>query len=120
MASVEEICDHIALINQSKKILDGQIDAVKEKFKTNTFEIAYKGETPDFQHQLGSNFNILEQDESKFPKQMKVKFQNGNSNNELLKILLNQFEIVSFKEVIPSMNDVFIHVVEKNNREIKL
>ena len=120
MASVEEICDHIALINQSKKILDGQIDAVREKFKTNTFEIAYKGETPDFQHQLGSNFNILEQDESKFPKQMKVKFQNGNSNNELLKILLNQFEIVSFKEVIPSMNDVFIHVVEKNNREIKL
>ena len=117
MASVEEICDHIALINQSKKILDGQIDAVKEKFKTNTFEIGYKGETPDLQHQLGANFNILEQDESKFLKQMKVQFLNGNSNNELLKILMNQFEIVSFKEVIPSMNDVFIHVVEENNRE---
>ena len=120
MASVEEICDHIALINQSKKILDGQIDEVKEKFKSNTFEITYKGETPDLQHQLGSHFNILEQDESKFLKQMKVQFLNGNSNNELLKILMNQFEIVSFNEVIPSMNDVFIHVVEKNNREIKL
>ena len=117
MSSVEEICDHIALINQSKKILDGQIDEVKEKFKTNTFEIIYKGETPDLQHQLGSQFNVLEQDESKFLKQMKVKFLNGNSNNELLKILMNQFEIVSFKEVIPSMNDVFIHVVEENNRE---
>ncbi len=116
MASVEEICDHIALINQSKKILDGQIDEVKEKFKDNIFEIAYKGETPDLQHQLGSQFNILEQDESKFLKQIKVQFLNGNSNNELLKILMNQFEIVSFKEVIPSMNDVFIHVVEENNR----
>lgn len=119
MSSVEEICDHIALINQSKKILDGQIDEVKEKFKTNTFEITYKGETPDLQNQLGSQFKVLEQDESKFLKQMKVQFLNGNSNNELLKILMNQFEIVSFKEVIPSMNDVFIHVVEENNREIK-
>jgi len=69
------------------------------------------------QHQLGSQFNVLEQDESKFLKQMKVQFLNGNSNNELLKILMNQFEIVSFKEVIPNMNDVFIHVVEENNRE---
>jgi len=120
MASVEEICDHIALINQSKKILDGQIDEVKEKFKTNTFEITYKGETPDLQNWLGSQFNVLEQDESKFLKQMKVQFLNDNSNNELLKILMNQFEIVSFKEVIPSMNDVFIHVVEENNRAIKL
>jgi len=120
MSSVEEICDHIALINQSKKILDGQIDEVKEKFKSNTFEIAYKGETPDFQHRLGAQFNVLEQDDSKFLKQMKVQFLNGNSNNELLKILMNQFEIVSFKEIIPSMNDVFIHVVEENNREIKL
>jgi ABC-2 type transport system ATP-binding protein len=119
MSSVEEICDHIALINQSKKILDGQIDEVKEKFKTNTFEITYKGETPDLQQQLGSHFNVLEQDDSKLLKQMKVQFLNGNSNNELLKILMNQFEIVSFKEVIPSMNDVFIHVVEENNREIK-
>jgi len=117
MSSVEEICDHIALINQSKKILDGQIDEVKEKFKSNTFEIAYKGETPDFQHRLGAQFNVLEQDDSKFLKQMKVQFLNGNSNNELLKILMNQFEIVSFKEIIPSMNDVFIHVVEENNRE---
>ena len=117
MASVEEICDHIALINQSKKILDGQIDEVKEKFKSNIFEVSYKGETPDLQHQLGSHFNVLEHDESKLLKQMKVQFLNGNSNNELLKILMNQFEIVSFNEVIPSMNDVFIHVVEKNNRE---
>jgi ABC-2 type transport system ATP-binding protein len=117
MASVEEICDHIALINQSKKILDGQIDEVKEKFKSNTFEVSYKGETPDLQHRLGAQFNVLEQDESKFLKQMKVQFLNGNSNNELLKILMDQFEIVSFKEIIPSMNDVFIHVVEENNRE---
>ena len=119
MSSVEEICDHIALINQSKKILDGQIDKVREQFKTNTFEIIYRGETPNMQHHLGSHFNVLEHDESSHLKQIKVQFLNGNSNNELLKILMNQFEIVSFNEIIPSMNDVFIHVVEQNNRENK-
>lgn len=117
MSSVEEICDHIALINQSKKILDGQIDRVKERFKTNTFEITYRGETPSLRHQLGSQFNILEHNENSQLKQIKVQFLNGNSNNELLRILMSQFEIVSFKEIIPSMNDVFIHVVEENNRE---
>ncbi|HAQ18208.1 MAG TPA: ABC transporter ATP-binding protein [Prolixibacteraceae bacterium] len=118
MSSVEEICDHIALLNQSKKILDGQIDQVKEKFKTNTFEVQYRGDTPDLEYRLGANFKVLEHDVNDRLKQMKVQFLNGNSNNELLKILMNQFEIVSFKEVIPSMNDVFIHVVEQNNLEI--
>lgn len=117
MSSVEEICDHIALINQSKKILDGQIDQVKEKFKTNTFEIIYRGETPYLQNQLGAHFKVLEHDERSQLKQLKVQFMNGNSNNELLRLLMNQFEIVSFKEIIPSMNDVFIHVVEQYNRQ---
>jgi len=117
MGSVEEICDHIALINQSKKILDGQIDQVREKFKTNTFEIEFRGETPDLQQQLGSQFKLLDLEESPLMKQMKVQFLNNHTNNEILKILMNQFEIVSFKEIIPSMNDVFIHVVEENNRQ---
>ena len=119
MGSVEEICDHIALINQSRKILDGQIDEVREKFKSNTFEIEFRGETNNLELQLGSQFKLLDLDEDSILKQMKVQFLNNHSNNEILKILMNQFEIVSFKEVIPSMNDVFIHVVEENNREIK-
>jgi ABC-2 type transport system ATP-binding protein len=119
MSSVEEICDHIALINQSKKILDGQIDEVKDRFKSNTFEITYKGESPNLQSKLGTHFDILEHDTNTHLKQLKIRFLNGNSNNDLLKILMNQFEIVSFKETIPSMNDVFIRVVEENNREIK-
>ena len=81
MASVEEICDHIALINQSKKILDGQIDQVKETFKTNTFEIEYRGDTPDLQRQLGSGFKVIEHDESARLKRLKIQFLNGNTNN---------------------------------------
>jgi ABC-2 type transport system ATP-binding protein len=119
MGSVEEICDHIALINQSRKILDGQIDQVREKFKSNTFEIEFRGETENMETQLGTQFKLMDLDDSKLLKQMKVQFLNSHSNNEILKILMNQFEIVSFREIIPSMNDVFIHVVEENNRKIK-
>ncbi len=118
MASVEEICDHIALINQSKKILDGQIDQVREQFKTNTFEIVFRGETAGFTSHPGTHFRVLEVDESSHLKEMKVQLMNGSSNNDLLKMLMSQVEIVSFKEMIPSMNEVFIQVVEQNNREI--
>ena len=90
-----------------------------EKFKTNTFEVAYRGETPGLHHRLGHEFSILEQVRTAHLNQMKIQFNNGQSNNELLKLLMNQFEIVSFKE-IPSMNEVFIHVVEQSNRENKL
>ena len=120
MSSVEEICDHIALINQSKKILDGQIDEVKHQFKTNTFEVVYRGETTDLNHGLGMHFNILEQVQTAYMNQMKIQLKTGQTNNELLKMLMNQFEIVSFNELIPSMNEVFIHVVEQSNRENKL
>ena len=120
MSSVEEICDHIALINQSKKILDGQIDEVKHQFKTNTFEVVYRGETPDLNHGLELHFNILEQVQTAHLNHMKIQLNIGQSNNELLRLLMNQFEIVSFNELIPSMNEVFIHVVEQSNRANKL
>jgi ABC-2 type transport system ATP-binding protein len=120
MSSVEEICDHIALINQSKKILDGQIDAVKQQFKTNTFEVVYRGETADLNHGLGLHFNILEHTQMTHLNQMKIQLKTGQTNNELLKLLMNQFEIVSFNELIPSMNEVFINVVEQSNRVNKL
>lgn len=120
MSSVEEICDHIALINKSKNILDGQIDEVKQQFKTNTFEVFYRGETPDMNHNLGLHFNILEQGQTAHLNHMKIQLDIGQSNNELLKLLMNQFEIVSFNELIPSMNEVFIHVVEQSNRANKL
>jgi ABC-2 type transport system ATP-binding protein len=116
MSSVEEICDHIALINQSKKILDGQIDDVKQRFKTNTFEVIYRGGTNDLNHGLGAHFNILEHTQTAHLNQMKIQLKSGQTNNELLKLLMNQFEIVSFNELIPSMNEVFINVVEQSNR----
>jgi ABC-2 type transport system ATP-binding protein len=119
MGSVEEICDHIALINQSKKVLDGNIHDIKEQYKTGIFEI----ETP-----VGMNteevfqdhqFRLLEQEIRGKRKRIKFQKTNGESNNELLHKLTAKLEICSFREVIPDMNEVFIQVVKQANQQKK-
>jgi len=115
MSSVEEVCDHIALINKSKKILDGNINEVRSQFKTNTFDIVYRGDFEKILASLGAKFEVVSHQENQFSNELTIKNMNGNSNNDLLQILVPQSEIISFSERIPSMNEVFIHVVESNN-----
>ena len=115
MGSVEELCDHIALINKSVKIVDGQTDEIRERFKSNIFEVKYKGDVEAVNRVLDRNFNILKHIETAKENQLTVQYVNGNSNNDLLKMLIPVAEISSFEEVIPSMNDVFIKAVEESN-----
>jgi ABC-2 type transport system ATP-binding protein len=114
MGSVEEVCDHIALIDRSKKILDGNIFDVKASYKTNTFDVVYKGNYNELIPSLTGKFEVLEHKETNRVNEMTVKKLNGNSNNELLQVLVPKVEIVSFSERIPSMNEVFIRVVESH------
>jgi ABC-2 type transport system ATP-binding protein len=115
MSSVEEICDHIALINKSKKILDGNIFDVKAQFKTNMFDITYKGSFGEIERVLGRDYEVIEHIEAERKNELTIKHLNGGSNNELLLRMAPHAEIVSFNERIPSMNEVFIRVVENNN-----
>jgi len=114
MSSVEEICDNIALINQAEKILDGNIHEIKHRFKTNTCKIAYNGNFQSIENSMSARFEIIEHNESKWINSLTLKNLNGKSNNEILRLLSNEIEIVSFQEVIPSMNDIFIRVVEEH------
>jgi ABC-2 type transport system ATP-binding protein len=116
MESVEELCDHIALINKSKKILDGEINWIKSQYKSNTFEIEYVGDYGKISSSMDENFRILDHTESSKNNSLKIQYLNGKSNNDLLNFLIPQIEIISFKELIPSMNDVFINVVETSNK----
>lgn len=115
MASVEEICDHIALINQSKKILDGNIHEVKESYKLGIYEI----ETPELGPLNGNfatnGFELLEQEIRGNRQRVKFRKAESESNREVLQKLNAQLDISSFREVIPSMNEVFIQVVQQAN-----
>ncbi|WP_299576497.1 ABC transporter ATP-binding protein [uncultured Sunxiuqinia sp.] len=115
MASVEEICDHIALINQSKKILDGPIDTIKEQYKQDVFEIettVAHDVTAEFSR---NGFQLIDYELKGHVQRVKFQLNNEIPTNALLRNLMEKMDIRSFREVIPSMNEVFIQVVEQAN-----
>lgn len=116
MGSVEEICDHIALINKSEKILDGPVEDIKKKYRTNIYTINYTGELDQFSDILGDQFEVLLQKQERYHKSVQIKINNNASANELLSQLLPHVNIISFQEIIPSMNDIFIRVVNENKK----
>jgi len=116
MESVEELCDHIALINKSVKIVDGQIDEIRERYKSNVFEVKYKGSFNEVDKVLNNQFKILNHIQNNRINQITVEYSHGKSNNDLIQALIPVSEIISFEEQIPSMNDVFIRAVEESNK----
>ncbi len=117
MASVEEICDHIALIHESKKILDGEIQEVKEQYKSNIFEIETKVEADVSKEFIGNGFQLINHERKGNIQLVKFQKTNNESNNDVLQSLIQKMEIHSFRELIPSMNEVFIKVVEQANQK---
>ncbi|OFX18933.1 MAG: ABC transporter ATP-binding protein [Bacteroidetes bacterium GWA2_31_9] len=116
MGSVEELCDNIALINKSQKILDGSLDDVRSKYKSNTYEIQFSGNFNMFQATLTSNYEILEHIPSDNLNIVKIRLLNKIPTNELISQMLPLGNISSFKEIIPGINEIFISIVEETNR----
>ncbi len=111
MASVEELCDDIALINNSHQILSGKVWEIKKTYKTNTYEVQYLHTEKRLGEFLPANYLIL--DETSHPDHSRVKIQipDNTPANEMIALLLPHISIQSFSEIIPSMNDIFIRTV---------
>ncbi|WP_462280935.1 ABC transporter ATP-binding protein [Salinivirga cyanobacteriivorans] len=112
MGSVEEICDEIALINQSEKILEGNVDEVKKRFRTYEYEFHYNG-ADKLSTRLPNQYQVINDENKKGEQFARIKILDESSPNELLKEVMPHATIHAFKEVIPSMNDVFIEVVNQ-------
>lgn len=112
MASVEELCDNIALINNSKTVLKGEIHQIKEDFKDNIFEIAYK--SPKDLILSPSSYLIENTREERDVHYSKVRITNGKTPNDLISDILPQANIISFQEILPTINDIFIKQVSNN------
>jgi ABC-2 type transport system ATP-binding protein len=110
MASVEEICDDIALINQSEVVLSGQVDEVRRKFKSNTFKINILNDElihhPDY-------FTLISDFRDEHRHTVRIRKEREISNSELIAVLVGENEIMSFEEELPSMNEVFLKVVSR-------
>jgi ABC-2 type transport system ATP-binding protein len=111
MASVEELCDHIALINKSKKILDGNVWEIKKTYKTNSFELQYTDYTGKLTDFLPERFEVAEQSAFNEHFVSKIRLPKGAGPNDLIRELLPHLTIQSITEIIPSMNDIFIQTV---------
>ena len=116
MEQVEEICEHIVLINSGRNVLEGRVKDIKNDFKENIFNVEFEGELPD-------NFADFAEIVKQRGQSITVKLEEGIDSNELLRNLIQQgVHITAFHEILPSLNEIFIKQVEasvkpNNNHE---
>ncbi len=115
MEQVEEICEYITLINQGKIVLDGKMATIKQDFKENLFKIEYGGTIPTDLQSLDAadkHWDIVSQEDHA----LTVKVSNSQASNTVLNYLIkNGLHIISFNEILPSLNEIFIKQVGETN-----
>jgi ABC-2 type transport system ATP-binding protein len=108
MEQVEEICDHIVLVNKGRKILDGTVQQIKHDFKENLYRLRFENKIMP-EHLAIHLFEVKQKNEH----EIVIKRDPGYSNNEILTYFINKGLLVqSFNEILPSLNDIFIRQVE--------
>jgi ABC-2 type transport system ATP-binding protein len=108
MEQVEEICDHIILMNKGKKILDGSVQKVKNDFKENLFKIQFAGNLMP-EHLAIHLFEVIKTGE----RELVLRKDPAYSNNDILQYFISKgLAVESFNEILPSLNDIFIKLVE--------
>ncbi len=115
MESVEELCDHIALIHKSNKLIEGKLDDVKRQYKTNSFEVGILTDNVEgLLYDITQKFTVAPADFKSLNNELKLEIQLGKATpNELLNILTQRGQVTHFNEKIPSVNDIFIKTVSQ-------
>lgn len=114
MASVEELCDHIALIDRSRKILDGSVKEIKRNYRSNIYSLSYDRFNGGIGKFLDERFELVFEQEDDDRNYAEVRIAEGLQGSDLLKRLVNEVNVQAFNEILPSMHDIFISVVEEN------
>ncbi|MEM7186838.1 MAG: ABC transporter ATP-binding protein, partial [Bacteroidota bacterium] len=117
MESVEEMCDHIALIHQSNKVLDGKLIDIKRQFKSNVYEVGLvSDDRARASKVLDEQFEVVPADFKTINDELqyKVKLPNGMTSNQLLADLSSLGQVTHFVEMVPSASEIFIETVQNN------
>jgi ABC-2 type transport system ATP-binding protein len=112
MASVEELCDNITLIDKAKTILEGSVDEIRSKWAANEYDLVFDG---DVKIDGNGYYNILTQKKENDKSIIRLKITNNISTNDILQNMVKLGNIVSFNPALPSMNEIFIRVIEARN-----
>jgi len=116
MGSVEELCDDIALINKAEKILDGSVKDIRKTYRSNTYKISFKGNAIGFTHALWTAAEIVEKTIEEGVNTFILKANPDVTGNQILGAAIANCEVLSFNELIPGMNDIFITKVKEGNQ----
>lgn len=111
MESVEELCDEISLINKSHVVLQGNVKEIRERFKTNEFTICLLGNTFEVKSEKFCRISENTRDNSI---SVRIKKNENINNSDLIKIISDKHEVLSFNEILPSMNEIFIQTVTQS------
>jgi len=115
MGSVEEICNFITLINNSKAVLEGAVSVIRHKYKANIWEVQFNGSTEAFKSAITGKYELVSLNEEANTNVARVKIAEGSLSNDLLKTVIPANTITGFSEVLPSMSEVFISAVQGSN-----
>lgn len=108
MESVEELCDEITLINKSQAVLQGDVKEIRNKYKKHIFTVIVNGSEFDLSSDL---FSLESKESHNETTKVKIKKLGGSSNSQILREITDKYEVVSFEEELPSMNEIFIQTV---------
>ncbi|HRW84672.1 MAG TPA: ATP-binding cassette domain-containing protein [Bacteroidales bacterium] len=112
MSSVEELCDNITLINKARTILEGSVSQIRKEWAGNEYEMVFNGE---IKVPVNGLYDILEQNSENGKTILRISTKGEISSNEILQTLMKSGNIISFNPALPSMNEIFIRVVESRN-----
>jgi len=112
MSSVEELCDNITLIDHGKSMLDGRVDEIRKAWAGNEYSVTFAG---NVQLPENGNFKIMNSQAENHNTVIKLKCLKNATTNEILQDLIKAGNIISFNPALPSMNEIFIRVVESKN-----
>ncbi|HZM13802.1 MAG TPA: ABC transporter ATP-binding protein [Bacteroidales bacterium] len=114
MGSVEELCDNITLINKAETILEGSVDKIRHDWSANEYDTVFDGEVIPSEN---AHFSVLTSSFAKGRSTVRIKTSGTDNTNEIIRSMTTSGKVISFNQVLPSMNDIFIRVVEAKNSE---
>ena len=112
MESVEELCDNITLINKAKTILEGSVHEIRSQWAANEFDLIFDG---DVKIESNGHYNILNQQQENNKSIIRLKTTSNITTNDILQTVMKSGNLVSFNPAMPSMNEIFIRVIEARN-----
>jgi ABC-2 type transport system ATP-binding protein len=112
MGSVEELCDNITLINKAKTILEGSVDEIRRQWTANEYELIFAGEV---KFESNGQFRVISSEFENGRSTIRIKTEADMDTNDIIRSVMKTGNIISFNPALPSMNEIFIRVVESRN-----